>query len=100
MSDESHTRVSVGVSVGVCGCLWACLWVCLWVCRVHACILFSTTIPPAELVYPPSPGIGHDDSVVDGEGVVGQPSDVPSTDLDGLTKGLGQGEVRGARDLV
>ena len=26
-------------------------------------------------------------------GVVGMPSNVPGTDLDGFTKGLGQGEV-------
>jgi len=42
---------------------------------------------------PPSPGVGYNDPIVDGEGVVGQSGNVPGTDLDGFTKGLGQGEV-------
>ena len=45
----------------------------------------------------PSSGIVHYHSVVDGEGIGWEASDVPCPDLDGLTKSLAEAEVFRAR---
>ena len=40
-----------------------------------------------------SPSIGHNDSIINGESVSGQTSNVPGPDLDGLTKSVTESEV-------
>ena len=52
-----------------------------------------------KLLDSPSARVGHNDTVVDTEGIFGETGDVPSLDLDGLAKGLAQGKLGGAWDL-
>ena len=47
----------------------------------------------------PSPSICNNDSVIDREGIGGQTSNVPGTDLDWLAQSLTQRIVTAARDL-
>ena len=47
----------------------------------------------------PSSCVGYNDSIIDREAVGGQPSYVPVSDLDRISEGLGEGEIRRARYL-
>lgn len=47
----------------------------------------------------PSPGVGDNDSIVDGEGIGRQTSDVPGSDLDGLSQSLAETVVTAAGNL-
>ena len=47
----------------------------------------------------PSPGVGYDDSIVDGEGISRQTSDVPGPDLDGFSQSLAETVVTAAGNL-
>ena len=53
------------------------------------------------IYYLPSPSssIGHNDSIVNGESIVGQSGNVPCSNLDGFPQCLGHGEVQGTGDL-
>ena len=50
-------------------------------------------------IHLPSSSIGYNDSIVDGEGIVGQSGNVPCSNLNGLPECLGNGEVRGTGDF-
>ena len=61
-----------------------------------ACVCIYSTHTHIHL---PSSSIGYNDSIVDGEGIVGQSGNVPCSNLNGLPERLGDGEVRGTGDF-
>ena len=56
-----------------------------------------TAIIKGQSQAPPSSGIVHNHSIVNGEGISWEASNIPCPDLDGLTKSLAKTEVLRAR---